>query len=393
MATPEPQTVLREGVHALRTRWNGLQLKLPQQRWRRWAGAGLLGLIVVTAGSVVFRKRSIEAYVTADVVTITSPVEGVVTSQAVTAGQQFKAGETVLVIQANRGDAANLEISTQKLKQTQIELQATSAELKRYQQINQSRLKAEVTSAERSLKDLQAQQSRYASQADRYRALVKNGAMDADTLVGAEAMASSLAQRVGNQRQQLSNLKQELKSAQATAPDRTAVFGGSARRMEIMEVELLRLISRRKELEVQEAQLKKEVDQAQKRSRFVYQPRFPGLLLTERVSVGDEVNDGTTLLTAVNCDKLRVEALFEASKLKDVHLGQMVKIDWPNSQRSSQGRVVSLRGEQGVNGLETSGVAKFRPAHTDRTRAMISLQPNDLQEQNCRLGERVRVDL
>lgn len=393
MATPEPQTVLREGVHALRTRWNGLQLKLPQQRWRRWAGAGLLGLIVVTAGSVVFRKRSIEAYVTADVVTITSPVEGVVTSQAVTAGQQFKAGETVLVIQANRGDAANLEISTQKLKQTQIELQATSAELKRYQQINQSRLKAEVASAERSLKDLQAQQSRYASQADRYRALVKNGAMDADTLVGAEAMASSLAQRVGNQRQQLSNLKQELKSAQATAPDRTAVFGGSARRMEIMEVELLRLISRRKELEVQEAQLKKEVDQAQKRSRFVYQPRFPGLLLTERVSVGDEVNDGTTLLTAVNCDKLRVEALFEASKLKDVHLGQMVKIDWPNSQRSSQGRVVSLRGEQGVNGLETSGVAKFRPAHTDRTRAMISLQPNDLQEQNCRLGERVRVDL
>ena len=393
MATPEPQTVLREGVHALRTRWNGLQLKLPQQRWRRWAGAGLLGLIVVTAGSVVFRKRSIEAYVTGDVVTITSPVEGVVTSQAVTAGQQFKAGETVLVIQANRGDAANLEISTQKLKQTQIELQATSAELKRYQQINQSRLKAEVTSAERSLKDLQAQQRRYASQADRYRALVKNGAMDADTLVGAEAMASSLAQRVGNQRQQLSNLKQELKSAQATAPDRTAVFGGSARRMEIMEVELLRLISRRKELEVQEAQLKKEVDQAQKRSRFVYQPRFPGLLLTERVSVGDEVNDGTTLLTAVNCDKLRVEALFEASKLKDVHLGQMVNIDWPNSQRSSRGRVVSLRGEQGVNGLETSGVAKFRPAHTDRTRAMISLQPNDLREQNCRLGERVRVDL
>jgi multidrug resistance efflux pump len=206
-------------------------------------------------------------------------------------------------------------------------------------------------------------------------------------------MASSLAQRVGNQRQQLSNLKLELKAAQATAPDRTGVFGGTARRMEIMEVELLRLISRRKELEVQEAQLKREFEQAQRRSRFVYQPRFPGLLLTERVSVGDEVNDGTTLLTAVNCDKLRVEALFEASKLKDVHLGQMVNIDWPNSQRSSRGRVVSLRGEQGVNGLETSGVAKFRPAHTDRTRAMISLQPNDLREQNCRLGERVRVDL
>lgn len=84
--------------------------------------------------------------------------------------------------------------------------------------------------------------------------------MLADTLVGAEAMASSLAQRVGNQLQQLSNLKQELKATQVTAPDRTAVFGSTARRMEIMEVELLRLISRCKELEVQEAQVKKRLN-------------------------------------------------------------------------------------------------------------------------------------
>lgn len=131
MATLQPQTILREGVHALRTRSNGLQLKLPQQHWRRWAGAGLLGLIVVTAGSVVFRKRSIEAYVTGDVVTTTSPVEGVVTSQAVTAGPQFKAGETVPVIQATRGDTENPEVSKQKLNQTPIELLASSAERKR----------------------------------------------------------------------------------------------------------------------------------------------------------------------------------------------------------------------------------------------------------------------
>lgn len=59
----------------------------------------------------------------------------------------------------------------------------------------------------------------------------------------------------------------------------------------------------------------------------MYQPRFCGLLLTERVSMADEVNDGTILLTAVNCDMLRVEELFEASKHKDVHLGKMVNIE------------------------------------------------------------------
>jgi hypothetical protein len=63
------------------------------------------------------------------------------------------------------------------------------------------------------------------------------------------------------------------------------------------------------------------------------------------------------------------------------------------SRRSSEGRIVSLRGEQGVNGLDTSGVARFKPSGNDRTRVMIGLQPKDLQGHQCRLGERVRVDL
>jgi multidrug resistance efflux pump len=95
----------------------------------------------------------------------------------------------------------------------------------------------------------------------------------------------------------------------------------------------------------------------------------------------------------VNCDKLRVEALFEASRLRDLSIGQTVKIEWPNSRRNSEGRIVSLRGEQGVNGLDTSGVARFKPSGNDRTRVMIGLQPKDLQGHQCRLGERVRVDL
>ena len=96
-----------------------------------------------------------------------------------------------------------------------------------------------METAERTLRDLESQQQRYASQAKRYRDLVISGAMDSDTMVGAEAMATSLAQRVGNQRQQLNNLRLELAITQG-------VGGGvlrplsSARRMEMMEIELLR---------------------------------------------------------------------------------------------------------------------------------------------------------
>lgn len=368
------------------------QLKLPQQQWRRWAGLSLVGLVAITASSVLLRKRSIEAYVTGDVVTITSPIEGLVTAQAVTAGQLFKAGQSLITIEARRSDAEKLESSELKLKQTQSELQTTIQELNRYQQINQARLKAEVEAAERTLRDLESQQRRYASQAKRYRDLVNSGAMDNDTMVGAEAMATSLSQRVGNQRQHLDNLRLELTTAQGAADGRSMPIS-SARRMEMMEIELMRLMSRRKELEVQQAELSRDVKHARERARFRYTPQFPGLMLTERASVGDEVNDGTILLTAVNCDKLRVEALFETSRLQDLNIGQNVRIEWPNSRRSSEGRIVSLRGEQGVNGLDTSGVARFKPSGNDRTRVMISLQAKDLQGHQCRLGERVRVDL
>lgn len=373
--------------------WPTIQAALAQQHWRRWAGLSLVGLITVTSGSLLLRKRSIEAYVTTDVVSISSPIEGLVVAQPVTAGQLFKAGETLIVIQAGRADAEKLEETELRLKQTESELQTTASELKRYQQINQARLQAEVQTAERDLRDLKAQQRRYATQASRYRDLVISGAMDHDTLVGAEAMAASLAQRVGNQQQRLNNLKLEQVAAEQTGENSGAAPIGSARRMEIMEVELLRLSSRRKELEAQKDQLTQDVQQARKRARFTYAPKFPGLMLTSRVSMGDEVNDGTTLLTAVNCNKLRVEALFEASKLKDLRIGQTVKVAWPNSHRHSEGRITSLRGEQSINGLDTSGAARFKPSGNDRTRVMISLPQQEFEGQNCRLGERVRVDL
>lgn len=367
--------------------------KLPEKQWRRLAGGGLAGLIVITGGSVLLRKRSIEAYTTADVVSVYSPIQGVVKQQNLTAGEQFSAGEMLLDIQASRNDASKLASTTLKLRQTEAELNAVTQELQRYKQINVARLESEVDRAERTLQDLEAQQRRYASQANRYRDLVKTGAMDEDTLIGSETMATSLAQRVGNQRQDLENLRLELQSARAGINTLMETPWRSARRMEIMEVELNRLTSRRKELLDQRDQLQQEVAAAQKRSTFVYRPQFPGMILTSRTSVGDEVNDGNLLLTAVNCNKLRVEALFEASKLKDLRLGQDVRIEWPLSGRSSTGQIVSLRGEQSLSGLESIGAAKFRPAHADRSRVLIELNPNDLKAQQCRLGERVRVDL
>jgi uncharacterized protein YgbK (DUF1537 family) len=114
---------------------------------------------------------------------------------------RVKCCSMLLDIEASRNDASKLASTTLKLRQTEAELNAVTQELQRYKQINVVRLETEVDQAKRTLQDLEAQQRRSASQAKRYRDLVKTGAMDEDTLIGSETMATSLALRVCNQRQ------------------------------------------------------------------------------------------------------------------------------------------------------------------------------------------------
>lgn len=107
---------------ALKGWFESVSAKLPEKQWRRLAGGGLVGLIVLTGGSVLLRKRSIEAYTTADVVSVCSPIQGVVKQQNRTAGEQLNAGEMLLDIEASRNDASKLASTTLKLRQTEAEL-------------------------------------------------------------------------------------------------------------------------------------------------------------------------------------------------------------------------------------------------------------------------------
>ena len=366
---------------------------VPNQAWRRWAGGSLVLLVLITGTTLILRKRSIEAYVTADVISIESPIDGIVTKEEVTAGEHFQPGETVIAIEAARENAELLEEKQRLLSNLKVELASLKEERQTYQTIHLKRLIAEVEQQDHNLKDLQAQLNRYSTQTNNYEQLVKSGAISDDRLIEARAMRESLRQRVSNQEQTLANLRVELEAARSTAQPDLTTLSSSSRRMEMMEVQLVRIMSRSKELEKQQQELTRQLKKARSNADFTYRPRFPGVVLTSRYSVGDEVADGTALLSVVNCNDLRVEALFEASKVKDLHIGQKVAISWPGQWRRSEGSIVSFRGEQGLNGLETSGIAKFRPAHADRTRVLISIPQQDKASKQCRLGERVSVDI
>jgi hypothetical protein len=55
--------------------------------------------------------------------------------------------------------------------------------------------------------------------------------------------------------------------------------------------------------------------------------------------------------------------------------------------------VISMRGVRGIRALETSDAAQFKATNDDRMRLQIALPATHQANKDCRLGERVDVEL
>ncbi len=368
-------------------------VRLLETRWRQVAGAGLLGLCIATLAVINIRKRASEAYITGDVITVKSPMQGRVNDQMHSTGELFKSGTALVSVIASRQDEARQQTAQLELEQTRKEIRSTETELDNLVSANQARLLNDLRSAERELLDLEGQEQRYARQAVRYRELVAVGAVDPDTLAGVEANANSFQQRASNQRRIVADLKQELRDAQNKRKAGNRQLPQSTRRLEMLELEIARINNQLNVLKAKEKKLLELVNANQQRSEFVYKPGFDGLVLSNRIASGSEVNPGEALMTVVNCDKLRVEAVFNSNKVKDVRVGDPVKLKLSGHTESLSGRIISLRGVRGIRALENSDAAQFKATNDDRIRVQIALPSAHQASRDCRLGDRVDVEL
>ena len=366
---------------------------LLQARWRQVAGAGLLGLCVATLAMINVRKRAAEAYITGDVITVKSPIQGRVDDEMLSTGELFKRGTALVSVVASRQDEARQQAAQLDLEQTRKDIRSTELELDNLVSANQARLRNDLQSAERELFDLEGQEKRYAKQASRYRVLVSAGAVDPDTLAGVEANANSYRQRATNQRRVVSDLRQELRDAETKRKAGSRELPRSTRRLEMLELEINRINNQLNLLKGKEKKLLELVNANQERSQFVYKPGFNGLMLSNRIARGSEVNAGEALITVVDCDQLRVEAVFSSNKVKDVRIGDQVKLKMDHQNGNISGRVISMRGVRGIRALENSDAAQFKATNDDRMRLQIALPAAHQPSKDCRLGDRVDVEL
>jgi multidrug resistance efflux pump len=364
-----------------------------KSHWRQAAGAGLLTLCIATFATISIRKKASEAYITGDVITVKSPIQGTATNDMLSTGELFKAGTLLIKVEASRQDQAREESSQLELIQTEKEIRSTQNELRNLVMANQARVSNDLRSAERELLDLEGQELRYTKQVQRYRQLVAVGAIDPDTLAGAEATANSYTQKATNQRRIVKDLKQEAKDAQDKINAGSQELPKSKRRLEILEIEINRINNQLKSLQAKQKKLKELASSGKRRSEFTYQPSFNGLVLSSRIANGSEVNAGEALLTVVNCNKLRVEAVFSSNKVKGLRIGDLVTVKASDQKSPLRGQVTSLRGVRGIRALENIDAAQFKATNDDRMRVQIAIPKDHKASQECRIGDRVDVEL
>lgn len=365
---------------------------LEGKHWRRVTGVGLAGIIAAAGLSIANRQNALEAYITGDLIEIKSPIQGTISVDRAATGALFHAGEAILIVTAGRQSAQRSETLRLEIQQLETQLHKIRHEQRQLLISNLARIESELVQAESTTLDLQEQAERYRKQTQRYQELVRAGAIDTDTLAGSMATYNSFQQRLIAQKKIRDVLLIERANARKNLATGSNQLPRGGRRLEILELEISRLTASQDELSSKLLKLRNQLKTERQDSQFQFQPEFPGVVISSRVAIGEEVGTGSSLLSVINCRKQRVEALFESGRVKTLKAGDTVRITIPSTDQQLQGTVTSLRGEQGLGWLDNITSARFRATGTDKTRVQISIEETR-GINRCHIGEKVVVEL
>jgi multidrug resistance efflux pump len=348
---------------------------------------------VITAFSTIsLRKTATEAYITGDVIQIRSPMQGKVVDEPLGTGEMFGAGHVLVKVAAGRDEEAKHESARLTLKRIKSEILDAESKLESLIKANRMRLRNDLATAQKELMDLKGMEDRYQFQVKRYRMLVRLGALDVESLAGSEATLNSYRQRRENQDRIVSDLGNEIADADSKANSQIMQLPIPSKRLEILEIKIIEIAQQLNELKAREQEVLRVMQNNQKRKYFVYQPWFNGIVLSNRTATASEVNENEILMTIANCDRLKIEAQFEANRLINKEVGDLAMIKLGNDKTIHRGKIISIRGVRSIRTLESPDAASFKPTTEDRMRVQISV-PREFSQRECRPGERVEVSL
>nr|WP_224081132.1 HlyD family efflux transporter periplasmic adaptor subunit [Cupriavidus laharis] len=317
----------------------------------RLASYGMVAFIIWIILSVmfppVFNRSSERAVVNSPVNLVTTPVEGVVTHQAVAVGGTFSTGQPLMTLQNSNLDRAllmeltgkqldnqtRLEAARAKLASDQTRLASTAQEIQRYQSAAQREHAARVKGIEAKLAVARQQIDQQEDVVNRNQAMQWAGAVS-------EAYTDASRNQLTVLSGQREAIQAELDSARGSSEAaRSKVYMSSA------DGAVGALVQRQDELRAGITQLQSQITQLQEYGESVDKMVSTEQDRLERVSnleikaytggvvedvlapPGTRVAAGATLMRTTNCSQPRVVAVFPRSLSKHLLPGARVTVN------------------------------------------------------------------
>lgn len=362
------------------------------------------GFILLIIGFVylphLFYTYSITAIVSAPVISITSPIEGILKDAPPVMGTEINAGDVIGVVENHRFDRWRLdEMSTEMkgvqekikaMKQEKEKLELVKADLlvsfKNYSASLEERLKIDIERAQEYLRERGDTISESKAEYARKSKLFKKGVVaenQADTAFFNAERATKSAQQT---RFDIERLEAKLKSLQKgifiNTDGRTDV-PYQQQRIDDVTMRQHDLDSKIREAEIREASIKKAVALEQERfkkmSEAVIKAPFNGVTWRVFGAKGAHVNTTRPIVEMVDCSKVFVDTSIHERYFNKVKPGDTATIKLVGEKRTLKGKVQSVRG----GSLSESSTAHLAGAtqilRPHEMQVMISVDEKDVE--------------
>ena len=342
---------------------------------------GILGIVVAVA-AVLFaawyfvsragRVETDDAYVGADVASVTALVSGAVTQVRVDGTQSVRKGDVLAVIDPAdaRVDVATAEAALIQARQRFGQAVATVGAAR----AKQSSRRAETVQAQARLADADAALQRARVELARREALAGSGAVSADELSAARAAFGSA--QAGRDL-----ARAGIASARATAASALSDIAASEALTRGTTIDTAPdVAAARARLDAARLNL----------ARTVIRAPIDGVVTNRQVQVGQRIAAGVAIMTLVPVTAAYVDANFKESQLRGVRVGQPVELtsDFYGSKVRYRGRVTGFAGGTGAAFalIPAQNASGNWVKVVQRLPVRVAIEPDDLRAHPLRVG-------
>ncbi|ABI46459.1 HlyD family secretion protein [Synechococcus sp. CC9311] len=347
----------------------------------------------ITAFSFLFvEDTSLRAYITGDVTEVVSPLDGMVSRSTVQTGQLVSANELLIEINGSKRSKDLLETTILERDTILTKIDRLQPELSFLIESSISSIKDDLHKTKSLIISLENDFLKHKSLKELIDFETNKDAISLSDRLTNDSAYNTLKSELEYQKRLENKLKMQLASSSIYLADSTGKLPISAKSLSQHDLQIsnhrLSLYELNDELNIKN----REIMQIKSRNSFKFAPNFTGLVLARKANSGKEVSKGTSLLTLVNCESLRVEALFEPRKVRHLNPGDSLSVFDKINNKKYNGVLLSKQWESiDLSELKFSSVI-FPTSKSERVRLHIAVPKHEIGS-NCPYGQPVRVEV